>query len=78
MLTTGYQLAAARALIGMDQATLAARAKLNINTVRNMEAAKDKPLRARFNNVHAVQQVLEAAGVEFTNGSAPGVRLRAR
>jgi transcriptional regulator with XRE-family HTH domain len=78
MLTTGYQLAAARALIGMDQATLAERAKLHINTVRMMEATKGEPLRARFHNVQAVQRVLEAAGVEFTNGNAPGVKMRAR
>ncbi len=27
-------------------------------------------------NLAAIQKALEAAGVEFTNGSAPGVRLR--
>jgi hypothetical protein len=27
-------------------------------------------------NVDAVQRALEAAGVEFTDGDAPGVRLR--
>jgi predicted transcriptional regulator len=28
------------------------------------------------NNLAAIQRVLEEAGVEFTNGDAPGVRLR--
>ena len=28
------------------------------------------------NNLAAIQRVLEEAGVEFTNGEAPGVRLR--
>jgi hypothetical protein len=28
------------------------------------------------NNLAAIQRVPEAAGVEFTNGDAPGVRLR--
>jgi hypothetical protein len=28
------------------------------------------------NNVDAVRRALEAAGVEFTNGEGPGVRLR--
>jgi len=28
------------------------------------------------NNLSAIQRVLEEAGVEFTNGDAPGVRLR--
>lgn len=57
---------------------MAERAKLHINTVRMMEATKGEPLRARFHNVQAVQRVLEAAGVEFTNGSAPGVKMKAR
>ena len=57
---------------------MAERAKLHINTVRMMEATKGEPLRAQFHNVQAVQRVLEAAGVEFTNGSAPGVKMKAR
>jgi hypothetical protein len=28
------------------------------------------------NNLAAIQRVLEEAGVEFTNGDAPGLRLR--
>jgi hypothetical protein len=28
------------------------------------------------NNVEAVRRALEAAGVEFTNGGQPGVRLK--
>jgi hypothetical protein len=28
------------------------------------------------NNLAAIQHALEAAGVEFTNGDQPGVRLR--
>jgi len=76
MLTTGYQLAAARALIGMDQVDLAGKAGLSANTIRNMEGSKAGPIAGRAQNVVAVQKVLEEAGVEFLNHGQPGVRLR--
>ncbi len=76
MLTTGNQLKAARALIEMDQAALAERAKVNVNTIRNMEAAGSGPIAGRAVNVQAVQAALEAAGVEFTNSGQPGVRVK--
>jgi transcriptional regulator with XRE-family HTH domain len=75
VLTTGNQLRAGRALIGMEQAELASRAKLNVNTIQNMERAGAGPIAGRAANVHSVQAVLEAAGVEFLNGNRPGVRL---
>ncbi len=76
MLTTGNQLKAARALAGVEQAKLAEAAKLNVNTIRNMEAAGAGPIAGRSVNVQAVQRALEAAGIEFTNGGEPGVKLR--
>jgi hypothetical protein len=42
-------------------------------TLRNFEAGKTTPLRATLT---VIQRTLEGAGVEFTNGDAPGVRLR--
>jgi hypothetical protein len=30
----------------------------------------------RYNTVDAIRRALEAAGVEFTNGGEPGVKLR--
>ncbi|MFH6786745.1 hypothetical protein [Methylobacterium sp. MA0201] len=78
MLTIGNQLKAARALIGLEQAALAAAASLNVNTIRNMEASGPGPIGGRAVNVQAVQRALEVAGVEFLNGDAPGVRLRPR
>ena len=77
MLTTGFQLAAARALIGLEQVELAKRVGLSTNTIRNMEASRSKPIAGRSLNVSAVQRALEAAGVEFLNHGQPGVRLKA-
>ena len=76
MLATGFQLAAGRALVGMDQVKLAELAGLSANTIRSMEASKGAAIAGRAANVQAVQRALEAAGVEFLNHGQPGVRLR--
>jgi transcriptional regulator with XRE-family HTH domain len=60
-------------MLGMDQARLAELALINRNTVMDFESGKRTPTRA---NVQAIQDALERAGVEFTNGDQPGVRLR--
>jgi hypothetical protein len=69
------QLKAARALAQLDQQMLADRAGLSIPTIKRMEAG-DGPVRGNYENVAAVVAALEAAGIEFTNGGQPGVRLR--
>ena len=76
MLTTGNQLRAARALAEIEQAELAERAHVNVNTIRNMEKAGAGPIAGRSANVQAVQRALEEVGVEFLNHGEPGVRLR--
>ncbi|TPK04589.1 hypothetical protein FJ872_27400 [Mesorhizobium sp. B2-5-9] len=76
MLTTGNQLKAARALIGMEQQEVAVVAGVHVNTIRSMEAAGAAPIAGRAQNVQAVQRALEAAGIEFLNHGSPGVRLR--
>lgn len=76
MLTTGNQLKAARALVGMEQSRLAEATRLNVNTIRNMEAVGAGPIAGRSVNVQAVQRALEDAGIAFLNGGEPGVKLR--
>ncbi|MGX9574092.1 helix-turn-helix domain-containing protein [Mesorhizobium sp. f-mel] len=70
---TGRQLAAARTLAGLDQFELAKRANISAPTIRRMEAVREKDV-PMSNNVAAVIRALEAAGVEFINGT--GVKLR--
>lgn len=72
---TGRQIAAARALVDMSQEALASRANISVPTLRRMEAS-DGAAAGLPNNVGAVRAVLERAGIEFTNGGEPGVRLR--
>jgi hypothetical protein len=76
MLTTGNQLRAARALVDMDQGSLADRAGVNINTISAMEKRGDEILTSGLDKVRAVMTALEAAGVEFLNHGKPGVQLR--
>ena len=75
MLVTGNQLKAARALLGVEQVDLAARADLHVNTIRKMEGKGASEITSGADIVRRVQAALEAAGVEFLNHGRPGVRL---
>lgn len=74
MLTTGNQLKAARALAGLDQATLAERAGVNVNTIRAMESRGGQMLTSGLDTIRKVMDAIET--VEFLNEGRPGVRLR--
>ena len=54
---------------------MASRAGIGISTVQRMENAEGVPS-ASGKNIEAVQRTFERAGVEFTNGDSPGVRLK--
>jgi transcriptional regulator with XRE-family HTH domain len=71
---TGAQIQAARALLRWTARDLARRAVVSVSTVNLIEGADGLPstTRAQF---EAVQATLAAAGIEFQNGDAPGVRL---
>lgn len=76
-LTTSRQIKAARAMLGWEQADLSEQAGIAINTVRRIEAgAPGEPIPGRTASLDKIRRALEAAGIEFTNGDAPGVRLR--
>lgn len=71
---SGAQVQAARALLGWTTRDLAKRAVVSISTVNMMEGADGLPSTSR-EHVAAVEATLEAMGIEFLNGDAPGVRL---
>jgi len=75
-LITGNQLRAGRALAGVEQKWLAEKSGVSINTIRNMEARAAEAITSGAVTLRKVQAALEEAGVEFTNGGQPGVRLR--
>jgi len=65
------QLRMARAAAGWGVRELAKRAGVTANTVTRIENGAD----AKQSTMDALQRALESAGVEFTNGEQPGVRL---
>jgi DNA-binding transcriptional regulator YiaG len=67
------QCRAARGWLDWSQQELAARAKVSLSTVRDFEKRRRNPI---ANNRQAMRSVLEAAGIEFTNGDIPGVRRK--
>ena len=79
---TSSQLRAARALLGIDQRTLAAMAGLSLPTIQRMEVS-DGQVRGIIDTLVKVIDALEAAGVELiadnmpSTGTGRGVRLKA-
>jgi transcriptional regulator with XRE-family HTH domain len=59
-------------LLGWSQQELAKHARVGIVTVHQLEAGISQPRRATLD---VIQRAFEGAGVEFTNGDQPGVRL---
>jgi predicted transcriptional regulator len=78
---TAAQMRAARALIGMDQKTLAERAGISLPTVQRMEASEGV-VRGVVDTLVKVIQALEEAGVvligdnQASDGGGRGVRLK--
>ena len=64
----------ARAGLGLSTRKLAVAAKVSPQTVVRFE--RGEAIRKR--TIDSLRQVLEAAGVEFTNGRKPGVRVSIR
>ena len=75
MTITPAQCRAARALIGMDQRTLAAAAVLGVHVI---DAFERESVTLPDADLAAIRSALEAVGVEFIaeNGGGVGVRLR--
>jgi transcriptional regulator with XRE-family HTH domain len=63
----------ARAALKLGVRDLAEMAKVSPATIVRLEASDAGVLER---TIDAIQRALEAAGVEFTNGGQPGVRLK--
>jgi predicted transcriptional regulator len=78
---TAAQMRASRALVGMEQKTLAELSGVSLPTIQRMEASNGV-VRGVIETLMKVMGALEAAGVEFINegavssGGGRGVRLR--
>ena len=71
---TSELIRAARALLRWEQRQLADASSVSLPTVKRLEA-KPGNLAANVSTVDALVRAFEAAGVEFTNGEQPGVRM---
>ena len=73
---TREQCRAGRALLDWLQSELAEAAHLSLSTIRDFEKGRRVPT---HNNLVAIKQAMEAAGVQFIpeNGGGAGVRLKA-
>ncbi|SDR64104.1 Helix-turn-helix [Rhizobiales bacterium GAS113] len=60
-------------MLGLKQADLAKQAGISKTALVNIESGSSDP---RASTLKSIQHALEAAGVEFTNGAQPGVRLK--
>lgn len=78
---TAAQMRAARALLGIDQKSLATLAGLSVPTIQRMEAS-DGNVRGVVESLIKVVEALEAAGIELIGENAQsldggrGVRLK--
>jgi transcriptional regulator with XRE-family HTH domain len=66
------QCRAARALIEWSRDELAGASKVALRTIVDFERGAREP---RAATLEALRRALETAGVEFTNGERPGVRM---
>ena len=62
----------ARAALKLSVRDVATMANVSTNTLTRLENGEELKLRT----LEAVRNALEKAGVEFTNGDQPGVRMR--
>jgi transcriptional regulator with XRE-family HTH domain len=72
---TSELIRAARALLRWEQRDLAKASDVSLATIKRLETIPGV-LVAHRSTVGALRRALESAGVEFTNGDAPGVRHR--
>jgi transcriptional regulator with XRE-family HTH domain len=69
------QVKAARALLGWSQADLAAASGVSGPTIARLESSIGDALGGRPSTTDKIVEALQRAGIEFTNGGTPGVRL---
>jgi transcriptional regulator with XRE-family HTH domain len=73
---TAAQLRAARALLDWSQSTLAEKSGLSVETVKRLERTKGSLEATKVSTLDAITKAIEKGGAEFTNGDAPGVRMK--
>ncbi len=74
------QLRAARALLRWEQSTVAAHARVSVETVKRLERLDGPIVAVKVATLEAIRRALEAAGIEFIDPEegkrGPGVALK--
>ncbi|MGJ4897482.1 helix-turn-helix domain-containing protein [Bradyrhizobium oligotrophicum] len=71
---TSEQIRAARAMLRIEQRDLAEKSGVSLETIKRIERTPGR-ISAYTGTVDKLRRALEIAGIEFTNGDQPGVRL---
>ncbi|WP_315718270.1 MULTISPECIES: multiprotein-bridging factor 1 family protein [unclassified Bradyrhizobium] len=71
---TSEQIRAARAMLRIEQRDLAEKSGVSLETIKRIERTPG-PISAYTSTVDKLRRALELAGIEFSNGDQPGVRL---
>jgi transcriptional regulator with XRE-family HTH domain len=72
---TSEQVRAARALLRWEQKHLAEASKVSLGTIKRLETVPGR-MAAQPLTIDAILRAFRTAGIEFTNGGEPGVKLR--
>jgi transcriptional regulator with XRE-family HTH domain len=72
---TSEQIRAARAMLRIEQRELADRSGVSLETIKRIERTPG-PISAYTGTVDKLRRALESAGIEFSEGDQPGVRLK--
>jgi predicted transcriptional regulator len=71
---TSEQIRAARMLLRWEQKDLAEKSGVSLPTIKRLEI-QPGPVGANQTTIAALLRAFADAGIEFTNGGAPGVRM---
>ena len=72
---TSEQIRAARAMLRIEQRELAEKSGVSLETVKRIERTPG-PISAYTGTVDKLRRALESAGIEFSDGDQPVVRLK--
>lgn len=75
---TSAQLRAARAMLDWSQTRLAEESGVSVETIKRLERMEGAIEATKVATLDAIKNALSGAGVDFTNGDEPGVKLRTK
>jgi transcriptional regulator with XRE-family HTH domain len=65
-------------MLDWTQPQLAEAAGVSFETIKRLERLEGEVTATRVATIDAIEKALIKAGIEFTNGDEPGVKLRAK